>query len=552
MYTIGCCFTVKFKSCDIVILFWFKSNTHLTAETLIQCVNAKEGCDWKGTLAKLDTHKHVCLYRSVQCPKCFKLIKRYELETHLSKDCTGRTVPCLNAEAGGKWTGRFTDLATYRETCDRNSVQCPEECGELIKVQSLHHHTSEGSERHTVCPNEGKDCLGVGQASNCGRVTSFEDQRKDHFHTNSVEKYKMMNLNSTVDAHVAPLGSISKIVDTDRYFEDVTPVETLLAKLEKKRRIDLNKDRRKPEEKENVKHKKLKKPVTKIKRIVDESKRERTDTDKDNIELKKDTKEALRGMYLKSKKLKHVVSQFELTFPQFDSTLPQFDSTLAQFEFTSPQLKLTFHNYTFKQYIPPPFVGNKFLQEIEQQIFETRLKERIRERIKERIMIRLSRKQVQGVIDVSDVLQCLALVVSLGDETLQQPFVQFVYLMLQSKAQLSQKRDMLTSFFKLWEDDVNQFLNSEDESMENLLTNAGLNSPVSSAEPSDNFNEHTTNNEQYSLEDENLAQPPTEYNRIGHGPAVSQSVNNRELTGMLLASVYLNRKRRERGGRVSE
>ena len=144
---------------------WFKSNTHLIAETLIQCVNAKEGCDWKGTLAELDTHKHVCLYRSVQCPKCFKLIKKYELEKHLSKDCTGRIIPCTNTEAGGKWTGKFTDLATYRETCDRNSVQCPHQCGELIKVQSLHHHTSEGSERHTACPNKGKGCLWVGQAS---------------------------------------------------------------------------------------------------------------------------------------------------------------------------------------------------------------------------------------------------------------------------------------------------------------------------------------------------------------------------------------------------
>ena len=492
------------------------------------------------------THRKTCDhdFQTVQCPK---LISKSNLESHIS-ECQLRTIKCPNKIRGCIWIGKLNDLKVHEAVCEHKIMEFLNESSEIIEQQDHESYESNESPEEIVQSDDEKESqnspnkfaahqdlftLGsvdlpmdvsllqpggdVNKANwmrkmPCGRVMSFEDQRKDHFRLTLLAKYTMMNLDSTVDAHVAPFESRSKLVD--RYLEDVTPEETLLAKLEKKRRIDQNMDRREPKEKENTKRKMF----------------------KNNIEeLKKDKKE--EGKYLKSNKVIFVLSQFEFTqfviyqfeFTQFviyqfeftQFVIYQFDSTLPQFELTSPQLELTFHNYTFKQFIPFPFVGNKFLQEIEQQIFETRLKERIRERI----MIRLSRKQVQGVIDVSDVLQCLALVVSLGDEKLAQLFVQFAYLMLQSKTQLSQ-RDMLASLFKVWEDFVDHFLNSEDESMVNLLINAlagleltnesssGLNSPVSSVDPSDNSNEHTTKNMQYpitSLADEKLEHPSIEY-----------------------------------------
>ena len=128
------------------------------------------------TLSHLDTQKGEHLQRYIQCQKCRKFIKydEFAIEIHLSKECRNHIVHCTNASVGCDWTGTQKELHAHLDTCEFDGlVQCPYHCAKIISTRNLQYHCRECTARTIPCLNESKGCHWN------GRLTELNEHMKE-------------------------------------------------------------------------------------------------------------------------------------------------------------------------------------------------------------------------------------------------------------------------------------------------------------------------------------------------------------------------------------
>lgn len=134
---------------------------------VISCTNDSIGCTWRGKQSELSTHRQTCDFESIRCPNsCGNPINRCELAIHLRDQCPNRIVLCPNTRAGCGWSGQQTELTTHRKMCFFESLPCTYKCGKVISRKNLEHHFTECPERIIPCPNEKNGCIWKGKLNN--------------------------------------------------------------------------------------------------------------------------------------------------------------------------------------------------------------------------------------------------------------------------------------------------------------------------------------------------------------------------------------------------
>ena len=160
------------------------------------CVNKEVGCFWSGTLDELDGHTNVsdgdCKYMCVQCPsECGELVRKCDLDTHLTSECVKREYSC-------NFCG-FKD--TYEVVCNKHSqeckyftVECPNGCGVTCDRLSLEDHTKECQLAEVECEF-------------CEAGCQVKFRRQD----------KVMHMEANIRNHLALMGSAMVLMN--RKFE---------------------------------------------------------------------------------------------------------------------------------------------------------------------------------------------------------------------------------------------------------------------------------------------------------------------------------------------
>ena len=110
----------------------------------VYCTNSEEGCEWQGTInetgTSIDTHLNSCTYQLVPCTnECGVEIRRGTLKTHLTDNCTKRTVNCQYCKRRG--TYQLITSSSHFDECPDVPIQCSNEgCNENILRRSLASH----------------------------------------------------------------------------------------------------------------------------------------------------------------------------------------------------------------------------------------------------------------------------------------------------------------------------------------------------------------------------------------------------------------------------
>ena len=136
--------------------------------TFVPCIYKREGCNWQGKDLELLPHLGItsqpnvytdevkkCQLVLVKCSLCSDVMRRIDLELHMSSSCSKRTstVFCPNSAEGYAWSGRNEQLEHHLTQCDALHVQC-EHCRKLLKHIEYDKHTTTNNE----CPNHHKGC----------------------------------------------------------------------------------------------------------------------------------------------------------------------------------------------------------------------------------------------------------------------------------------------------------------------------------------------------------------------------------------------------------
>ena len=110
----------------------------------VHCTNSEEGCKWQGTInetgTSIDTHLNSCPYQLVPCTNgCGVKIRRSSLKTHLTDNCTKRTVNCQYCKRKGRY--ELITSSSHLNGCPDLPIQCSNEgCDEKILRRSLTSH----------------------------------------------------------------------------------------------------------------------------------------------------------------------------------------------------------------------------------------------------------------------------------------------------------------------------------------------------------------------------------------------------------------------------
>ena len=142
--------TVGVKRIDLI------SNVCAVLKTLKVKCNS-HGCQWVGTLEKLETHKLTCGLALLFCPKgCIlpesqeaKKLLRKDLEKHLAAECPKRNHKCELCEEEGEYEYLRTD---HLLKCPGKLLPCPnKQCSSNIRRHDLDAHRSICDYEQVLC-----------------------------------------------------------------------------------------------------------------------------------------------------------------------------------------------------------------------------------------------------------------------------------------------------------------------------------------------------------------------------------------------------------------
>ena len=109
----------------------------------VYCTNTDSGCEWMGSIKDIDTHLNSCPYQLVPCTNgCGAMIRRIEIESHVTDDCQRSLVRCQHCQKEG--SRQLMASTNHLNKCPNYPVKCNnDECEEVIprRLQASHHMT---------------------------------------------------------------------------------------------------------------------------------------------------------------------------------------------------------------------------------------------------------------------------------------------------------------------------------------------------------------------------------------------------------------------------
>ena len=144
----------------------------------VRCANSERGCQWTGTVGKLNDHIDSCQFVLIPCPnKCEGkgagelLLIRKHLDEHLKTNCPKRAYKCPHCGKKGTFT-RITE--DHDQVCEKKMVACPNKgsgCSLSMERGKTKEHVSSDCEYTEVA------C--VYESLGCG-VRMLRKDRKNH------------------------------------------------------------------------------------------------------------------------------------------------------------------------------------------------------------------------------------------------------------------------------------------------------------------------------------------------------------------------------------
>ena len=126
----------------------------------VYCSHKENGCEWVGQMRDLPQHLNVepvsegdrllgCPLVCIKCTHCDESIQRQYLKEHECDYCAQRPYSCDMCQS---YTSTHEDvICNHWPVCPSRPVACPNDCGELPKLEQLDNHLKE-------CPLEVIDC----------------------------------------------------------------------------------------------------------------------------------------------------------------------------------------------------------------------------------------------------------------------------------------------------------------------------------------------------------------------------------------------------------
>ena len=185
--------------------FLDKGRQRKVNELLVRCTEKENGCQWTGELGKLSKHLNVdeldgeCQYIKVACPnKCYKVVPRGELQTHLEKQCDLRRCKCEKCGFESTYKKIKRDHGT---NCRMIELNCPNGC----KVVNLRKGLLD--EHLAVCPEQSIEC----KFAHIGCVEVIKRKDLDKHMKESIGDH----LHHLMQAHSKSLDRIKQLEDTN-------------------------------------------------------------------------------------------------------------------------------------------------------------------------------------------------------------------------------------------------------------------------------------------------------------------------------------------------
>ncbi|XP_041371123.1 TNF receptor-associated factor 2-like [Gigantopelta aegis] len=110
---------------------------------------ANSGCTWRGVFKDYTAHEQACDYRTFPCTQCGQSISGPRMNDHLSKDCPQRPIQCKYCNA----TIVQADMEEHNQICQKYPTKC-DNCGKKkIPREQLQDHLQRDCSKRTVqCP----------------------------------------------------------------------------------------------------------------------------------------------------------------------------------------------------------------------------------------------------------------------------------------------------------------------------------------------------------------------------------------------------------------
>ena len=123
-------------------IFGHRKNQKQINSLLVCCSLKERGCDWSGTLKRLNTHldpdQDNCQCVDTKCPlNCQKTVPKNKVEQHVAQECTKRPHVCQHC--GFKATYEEV-VDTHFPECGYVPLQCPNRCGVTCERGDMEDH----------------------------------------------------------------------------------------------------------------------------------------------------------------------------------------------------------------------------------------------------------------------------------------------------------------------------------------------------------------------------------------------------------------------------
>ena len=122
----------------------------------VYCPKKAKGCNWVGELGVLDKHLDPeesrkmdgCEFVYVDCLYCQGSYQRCEIDHHRGTECVKRPYTC---ELCQEYESTYNDVVFFHlAICKCRPVECPNQCGDVVKHQELEEHLSHHCELSEV------------------------------------------------------------------------------------------------------------------------------------------------------------------------------------------------------------------------------------------------------------------------------------------------------------------------------------------------------------------------------------------------------------------
>ncbi len=117
----------------------------------VYCNYKDAGCKWISELRNVEKHMNTCNYQTVQCPDCMDTMMKRNLDNHRSDDCPMRQHKCPLCKEEG--TYQFITTADHIDECPEVILECQNtDCSEHVKRYKMALHVAVCPKQVIICP----------------------------------------------------------------------------------------------------------------------------------------------------------------------------------------------------------------------------------------------------------------------------------------------------------------------------------------------------------------------------------------------------------------